>query len=97
MSATVTTTAGFRAMAKDSEGRNRGPNARLLSLIDPNGTHVACLQMLHNDCELRVQWAVKLTGDPEAAMVWMDTSLECFNAHTAAHTAATETTQGGET
>ena len=78
----ITTSAGFKALEKDSRGRNRGPNEALMESLDPEGVHVVARQFLHNDCELRVMWLVKQLGVEEPATVWMDNSFEALQKYT---------------
>lgn len=79
----ITTSKGFRALEKDSRGRNRGPNEALMESLDPDGVHVVASQFIHNDCELRVMWLVKQLGVEEPATVFMDNSFEAFQKYTA--------------
>ncbi len=81
----ITTTNGFRALAADSEGRNRGPTEACLKALDSEGIHVAGIRMLHNDAEWRTQWCVKLIDVAEPAIIWMDNSFEAFDRHTFTH------------
>lgn len=78
----ATTTEGFRALEKDSRARNRGPNKRLMELLDPDGVHVAGYTMIHNDCELRCHWFVKIKGQDDPVRIWMDNGFEAFEAFT---------------
>ncbi len=36
----ITTSEGFRALARESKGRNQGPSQRCLNNLDPDGYHV---------------------------------------------------------
>tara|TARA_R110000787_G_scaffold266808_2_gene373054 strand:+ start:372 stop:647 length:276 start_codon:yes stop_codon:yes gene_type:complete len=79
-------TPGFKALAKDSEGRNRGPSKELLRALDPSGKHVVAFSMVHSDCELRNVWLCKLKGEKEPVRVYMDNGLDEFNTYTATAT-----------
>jgi len=77
---TITDTPGLLRLAKNSSGRNRSVNYKKFEeLLDPEGTHVMCFQMIHNDCELRTAWLCKYKEDNEPHRVWLDVSFERFN------------------
>lgn len=78
----IATTQQFYALAKDSVGRNRGPNKQLLKSLDLSGVHVLSFQMLHNDVEWRGMWLCKMTGSQDAAHVWMDNGMAAYEQHT---------------
>ena len=78
----ATSTPGFALLAKDSEGRNRGPTAALVKALDPNGIHIVVSQMLHNDCEFRTQWLVKISGQEDPVWICMDNSFRAFDGNT---------------
>ena len=82
MKITTANTAQFRALEVDSRDRNRGPNESMMGKLDPDGIHVAGLQMIHNDCEFRTQWLVKLLDRSEPVMVWMDNGFTEFEQNT---------------
>ena len=82
MTARFTYTENFKAMEIDSRGRNRGPNEALIAALDPKGIHVLAFTMMHNDCEVRNQWLVKLLDQEEPESIWMDNSFESFAENT---------------
>jgi len=76
-------TKGLMRIARDSEGRNRGPDTYTLSRrIDPEGVHVVAFQMVHNDVEYRALWMVKVKDSIEPANIWIDSSFKVFDANT---------------
>ena len=76
MTRLITTTPGLIALARDSEGRNRGPNERCLLDLDPDGLHVLADQFVHNDVELRCRWLIKVRDDDAPHELWMDNSFD---------------------
>jgi len=80
---TLCNTTQLLAMAENSVGRNRSADmATLRKSIDPNGTHLLNMSMVHNDVELRTWWLVKASGSMEPVDLWLDVDLEMFQAHT---------------
>ena len=80
---TIANTEGFLALAKNAEKRNRSVHIdKLKDVIDPQGVHVMCFSMVHNDCELRTRWFVKIKGTIEAEEIWLDTDFDAFNDNT---------------
>ena len=75
----VTDTAGFQKLAKDSEGRNRGPTEKLLDQLDPAGVHMLSFQMIHNDQEWRCIWLCKLKDEKLPVHIHMDNSFEAIS------------------
>jgi hypothetical protein len=75
---TVTDTPSFIKLAKDSEGRNRGPTPALLDSLDPDGIHLLQVEMVHNDHELRGWWLCKLKDIQKPVPIFMDNSFEAF-------------------
>lgn len=73
-----TNTEGFLLLEKDSRGRNRGPNKRLIDALDPNGVHIVGMQFPHNDVEWRCKWLVKIKDQTDPVEIWMDNSFEGF-------------------
>jgi hypothetical protein len=74
---TVVDTPGLLALCQDAEGRNRSVYIdRFRKEVDPYGTHVLTLQMLHNDVEWRTMWFVKLIGQEQPTEIWLDVSFE---------------------
>jgi len=78
----VATTDGFKALEKDSRGRNQGPNKELMDKLDPDGVHVAAFRFVHNEVELRVRWLVKVKGEAKPVEVYMDNGFEMIDEHT---------------
>lgn len=75
-------TEGFKALEKDSRGRNQGPIISLLRKLDPDGVHIASLEFEHNSKELRMLWMVKTIGRNFPIQVMMDNSSEAIKKHT---------------
>ncbi|HHZ94094.1 MAG TPA: hypothetical protein EYN67_00735 [Flavobacteriales bacterium] len=69
----------FLALEKDSRGRNQGPSKKLLKIIDPSGIHVVEFLMIHNDCECRCRWVVKVKDQKLPITVTMDNSFEALD------------------
>ena len=76
---TWTRTEGFLLLAKDSQGRNRGPNEELIKALDPNGVHILAWKMPHNDVEWRGKWLVKIKSQKDPVEIWMDNGFEAFD------------------
>lgn len=78
----LATTIQFLALAKDSKGRNRGPRTAVLKQLDPSGIHVLGYQFFHNDVEWRGCWLCKFDYQDSPIRVWMDNSVEAYEAFT---------------
>lgn len=78
----ITDTPGLLALARDSQGRNRGPSDACLQALDTDGVHVLAQRMLHNDVEWRCKWFIKLEGQEAPGELWMDNGFEAFQALT---------------
>ena len=80
---TTATTDDIIALALNSQGRNRAANMEVLkSQLDPAGTHVLNMSMVHNDVELRTWWLVKASNTMEPVDLWLDVDFEVFQKHT---------------
>ncbi len=66
------TTAGLVALAKSSEGRNRGPTDQFYKDIDPGGVHVCAITMHHAPSEQRMMWLCKMNDRVEPIEIWID-------------------------
>ena len=87
-----TDTAGFLILAKeaDTAGRNRTVDIdRLEGVLDPEGTHVGCVLMLHEhvggvlvEPHYRTQWYTKLRGCEEPLELYLDVDIALFKKHT---------------
>ena len=75
----VTNTEGLLRLARDAKGRNRSVYTnKLIEAIDPHGAHVMVFSMVHNDCEIRTQWYVKLKDQDEPEAIWLDVSFKAY-------------------
>ena len=80
---TTCTTPALLELAQNARGRNRAANISVLKgQLDPTGTHVLNMSMIHNDVELRTWWLVKATDSTEPVDLWLDVDLEVFQKHT---------------
>ena len=81
MKAIVTDTPGIMELVMNASGRNRSIHEdRFIRAVDPNGTHILGMQLLHNDVEMRTQWFCKMEGSDDPVMIWLDVDfsvLEC--------------------
>ena len=79
MKATVTSSDGLLCLAENARGRNRSVHEdRLARDIDPNGTHVMGIKILHNNTEWRTQWFCKMRDTSAPATIWLDVSFEAL-------------------
>ena len=79
----TTGTRGLMRLADDSQGRNRSVDTeKLKTRIDPEGVHIVAFHMIHNDCEYRTLWMVKMKDSMDPANVWIDSSFDVFNTNT---------------
>ena len=69
----------------DSKGRNRSPTQEFIDQLDPNGIHLAAMQIIHNEVEYRTQWLCKFKDKKEAVPVWIDNSFEAYKKYTFPH------------
>jgi hypothetical protein len=70
-------------MADNAKGRNRAADIETLrKSIDPGGTHLLNMSMVHNDVELRTWWFVKRSGSTEPVSLWLDVDFEVFQTET---------------
>ena len=75
-----TNTTGLTMLINDSKGRNRDiHDIDLVEDLDPNGVHVVVYNMVHNDTEMRARWLIKLKGDMQPAIAWLDCDLGLWN------------------
>jgi len=76
-------TTKFIAMAYDSQDRNRAVKIDEISpRLDPEGVHIVAFHMVHNDCEYRSLWMVKVKDSLDPVSVWLDCSFDSFNHNT---------------
>jgi len=94
----VTNSAGFKALMRDSEGRNRGPIAEFADRLDPVGMHCVSLQFPHNDVEWRCCWMCKFADQDAPVEIWMDNGFDAFEKFTSlfALPGVEEITKSGE-
>lgn len=59
--------------------RNRSFIDGIEDLLDPDGIHVVCYSMLHNDVEIRTNLLLKFKDTAEPVPGWLDMSIEDFN------------------
>lgn len=50
--------------------------------LDPTGTHLLNMSMIHNDAEVRTWWFTKRRDTMEPVSLWLDVSFDAFRAHT---------------
>jgi hypothetical protein len=80
---TVCNTAQLLRMADNAKGRNRAADIETLrKSIDPGGTHLLNMSMVHNDVELRTWWLVKRSSSMQPVDLWLDVDFEVFQEHT---------------
>ena len=73
-------TEGFLVLSENAEGRNRSVYIdRVSDAIDPDGTHILVMSMVHNDVELRTLWYVKVQNSLHPEQIWLDVDLNVFN------------------
>jgi hypothetical protein len=83
-SITISDTEGIRWLANEAVRRkfNRIPSVELLEALDPEGLHVCCFAMPHNDDHVRTIWLVKLEdqeADEVPPQVFLDMTWEAWN------------------
>lgn len=79
----VADTPNMLALAALAHGSNRSVHEDVLArTIDHDGIHVLMFLMLHNDCEWRTQWLVKIQGEEEPAEIWLDVPLDSLEKYT---------------
>ena len=73
----------FLALATEADKlgySRRVKTSTLKQKIDPDGTHVVEVHMLHGDSgNVRSTWLVKLTGQSEPARLELDVNVARFN------------------
>lgn len=80
---TVTDSPGLMALAAHAHGRNRSVHEDMLARdIDMDGYHMLIYVLLHNDCEWRTRWLVKIKGQEEPIDIWLDLPLDALDRHT---------------
>lgn len=74
----ITDTPGFKKLTHNARMRNsnRKASEELDEQLDPDGVHVLMFHMLHNDCEWRTVWLVKVIGTDQPAEVTLDLDLD---------------------
>jgi hypothetical protein len=72
-------TEGLLTLAENAEKINGNRQANLDALranVDPAGCHLLTFQMLHNDCEWRTAWLIKVKDRDEPVDLWLDVDLD---------------------
>lgn len=59
--------------------RNQGLSPEGIDALDPEGTHVCYLSMVHNDDHLRTCWLLKTKGQVEPVHGMLDMSFEEYS------------------
>ena len=60
--------------------RNRNLVPEFFDDVDSDGIHVVAFNMVHNDVEIRVQLYVKMKNTMNPTVVWLDMSMDEFDA-----------------
>jgi hypothetical protein len=74
-----TDTPGLLRLAQDAHDRDSNRRANLKPLrvgIDPEGFHVLAFQLIHNDCEWRTMWFIKIRDHEQPVELWLDVDME---------------------
>jgi hypothetical protein len=76
---TVTNTYGMLYLVDNAKGRNRSVyEDKFIQHVDPDGTHVMGLSMMHNDVEMRTQWLCKMRDTEEPVEIWLDVDFDAL-------------------
>ena len=68
-------------MVNDASGRNRSVYEKeFLGAVVQNGLHLINFTMIHNDIEMRCQLFCKMKNRLHPAEIWLDVSIEVYNA-----------------
>ena len=79
MNVTITNTSGILYLVENAKGRNRSVyEDKFLQHVDPDGTHVMGLSMMHNDVEMRTQWLCKMRDTETPVEVWLDVDFDAL-------------------
>ena len=78
----VANTPLFLALAQDADKHKRNRRVKtekLVDALDPDGTHVIAMAMLHNDVEMRCVWLLKMKDTMVPTEVELDVSLKNYH------------------
>ena len=83
MNVTMCNTPELLIMAHNARGKVREADLNTLhEHVDPDGTHVLNMHMLHNDNEMRTWWLVKAKNSMTPTDLWLDVDLDVFEKNT---------------